>query len=145
MSKKRDIIFFEHTADVEYEAYGESLEEAFEKAAIAMQNVMTDLKRVEAKVEMEIEAKGEDLESLLYDFLEKILILNDSENLVFSQVKVLEISQKNGGFLLKAKLAGEKFNPEKHESWTAIKAITYHNMKVGKKNEEFFVHVVLDI
>ncbi len=145
MEEQKDIIFFEHTADVEFETLGKSMEEAFEKAALAMQSVMTDLAKVEAKVQREIEAEGEDLESLLYDFLEKILILNDSENLVFSKVKVLEISEESGKLRLKANLWGEEFNPEKHESWTAIKAVTYHNMKVGKRGDKFFVHVVLDI
>jgi len=29
--------FFKHTADVEFEAYGKTIEEAFENAAIALQ------------------------------------------------------------------------------------------------------------
>jgi SHS2 domain-containing protein len=47
--------FFEHTADVEFEAYGKTLEEAFENAALAMFSVMTDTIKVKPKTKKEFE------------------------------------------------------------------------------------------
>ena len=143
-----EVKFFPHPADIEFEVYGESVEEVFENAAKVVCDVITPLKGVEPKEEVEISAESEDIESLLYDFLEKILVLHDSENLVFSDVKVFEIKQ-DGKYSLKGVLRGEKYNPEKHESGTVIKAITYHAMKIGKKKvndkEVWYAHVVVDI
>ncbi|MCW1300928.1 MAG: archease [Candidatus Nanoarchaeia archaeon] len=139
------IKFLEHTADVEFEALGNSLEQAFERAAIAMQSVMIDLHEVEKKVRREIVAEGEDNESLLYDFLEKILIINDSENIFFSEVKVSKIWKEGNKLKVSAVLLGEEFDPRKHRGRAVVKAVTYHGMRVGKKDGKFYVHVVLDI
>ena len=137
--------YFEHTADVEFEAYGKNLEETFENAALVTSEVMTDTKKVEPKTEEKISIESEDLKSLLYDFLEKLLILFDSKNLVFSEFKVNYIKKENDKFKLEASFSGEEFNPKKHESRTHVKAITYHQMDVGKKNGKHFIHVILDI
>jgi len=48
---KKRFKFLEHTADAYVEAYGTSLEEAFENAAMATLDVMTELEKVEAKIE----------------------------------------------------------------------------------------------
>jgi SHS2 domain-containing protein len=44
MSSEMDIDYeyLEHTADVRFRAYGKSLEQAFENAALAMLNVMVE-------------------------------------------------------------------------------------------------------
>lgn len=143
-----EVRFFPHPADIEFEVYGKSLEEVFVNAAKVVFNAITPIKNVSAVISREIEIKSEDLESLLYDFLESIIILHDSENLVFRDVEIHELITENK-FLVKASLKGEEYNPEKHESGVVIKAVTYHEMKIGKKiinhEEIWFAHVVLDI
>ncbi|HIQ49919.1 MAG TPA: archease [Nanoarchaeota archaeon] len=140
--------FFPHPADIEFEVYGETLEEVFKNAAKVVFDAITPIKNVNAVISKEIEIKSEDLESLLYDFLENIIILHDSENLVFKDVEIHELKAENE-FFIKASLKGEQYNPEKHESGVVIKAVTYHEMKIGKKiingKEMWFAHVVLDI
>lgn len=137
--------FFEHTADVEFEAYGHSMEEVFENAALAMFSVMVSVDRVEKRIKKKISIKSEDLHSLLYDFLEKLLFYHDAENLVFAEVKVEEVKKSESGCSLKAVAYGEEFNEKKHESYTSVKAVTYHRMEIGKKGDSFFAHVIVDI
>lgn len=137
--------FFEHTADVEFEAYGGNLKEAFENAALVVSEVMTDTKKVEPRVREKISIESEDLKSLLYDFLEKLLILHDSKNLVFSKFEINYINKENDKFRLEGFFSGEEFNLEKHESRNAVKAVTYHQMNIEKKKGKYFIHVVLDI
>ncbi len=140
--------FFPHPADIEFEVYGETLKEVFENAAKVVFDTITPVKNVKSVIFKEIYVESEDLESLLYDFLEQILILHDAENLVFKEVKIIELKSE-GEFSVKAVFEGEKYDPERHESGTVIKAITYHEMKIGRKNidgkEMWFAHVVLDI
>lgn len=137
--------FFEHTADAEFEAYGKNLEEAFENAALVTSEVMSDTKKVASKVKEKISIESEDLKSLLYDFLEKLLILHDSKNLVFSEFRVNYIKKENDKFKLEGSFSGEEFNPKKHESRTHVKAITYYQMEIGQKKGKYFIHAVLDI
>lgn len=146
MSKEK-FKFFEHTADVEFEAYGKTLKKAFANAALAMFEIMTDTKEIKPKIKKEIEVESEDLEALLYDYLEELLVIHEIENLVFSKFKIesIEKEDKKDNYRLKGYAEGEKYNPEKHESRTAVKAVTYNSMFVKETKEKSTVHVVLDV
>ena len=72
--------FLEHTADAKFQAYGKDMEEAFSNAALAMFSILTDTKKIKKKIKKGIEARGHDLKSLLYNYLEELLFLIDTEN-----------------------------------------------------------------
>lgn len=122
---------YEHTADIGIRGYGSTLEEAFEAVALALFDVMVDVRKVENKDCREVEVEGEDLMALLYNFLEELLVLHDMEGLVFGDVKV-EIEETEDGYRLKAKACGEVLDYEKHEPKEEVKAITYHDMEIEK-------------
>ena len=79
--------YFDVTADIGFYAYGNSLEEAYENAGLAMFNVITDISKVKKEESREFEIVSEDLVSLLYDYLEELLFLQDTEFLFFSDFK----------------------------------------------------------
>ena len=129
------------TADVAFEAYGKDLNEVFENSALAMFEVMVNTKQIEPKIEKKVEASGEDLQSLMFDWLNKLLVLVDSENLAFSYFDV-EVDEKN--FRLQAVCKGEEINREKHETRTVVKAATMHKLRI-EKNKIWKARVILDI
>ena len=137
--------FLEHMADAYVAAYGATIEEAFENAALAMFEVMTDTKTVEPEFEEAVEITGEDEYALLYVWLETLLIKFDVEGKLYCKFKVKNIGKRLEGVTLKAEIWGEQFDPEKHPSRVGVKAVTYHQMEIMKKNEEFVVKVILDI
>ncbi|RLF20933.1 MAG: archease [Thermoprotei archaeon] len=143
MSSK-EFEYLEHTADVYIVAYGKDLNEAFENAAKAMFNVMTDIDKVVPSVKREINAEGVDLEQLLYNWLENLLILFDTDGLVFSRFKV-SIQKKDNHYVLKGEAWGEPFNPSKHPSKTEVKAVTYSLMEIHDEKGNSYVKFVLDI
>ncbi len=136
--------FLEHTADAYVEASGRSLEEAFENAAKAMFDIMTDISRIERKVRKEIVDEGIDLENLLYRWLEDLLIIHDSEGLVFSDFSV-NIEEGNEGYKIKGYAFGERFDPSKHPVEMEVKAVTYSLMEVKQVGECWVVRVVFDL
>jgi len=135
--------YFDVTADVGFKAYGESLDTAFENAALAMFNVITNTSKIQPLIKKKIEIKAEDDHALLFDWLTELLILHDSEYLVFSKFKV-DIKNKENEYHLKGELWGEEFNPDIHEARSEVKAVTYHMMDI-KKNNNFILQVILDI
>jgi SHS2 domain-containing protein len=137
--------FFEHTADMGVEAEGDSIEEAFSATALGLEDMITDITKVGAEIKKEINVESEDYNSLLYDFLEQFLILFDSEELLFSKVEVKSISESDGKYKLEAIAYGEKFDSEKHESKTHVKAVTYHGMEVKEESGKFHTKVLFDI
>ena len=79
--------FLEHTADAKFQAFGKTMEEAFSNAALAMFSIITDIKKIKKALKNEIKAEGSDLKSLLYNFLEELLFLIDTENFLLSSIK----------------------------------------------------------
>ncbi|KAM4805975.1 protein archease isoform X1 [Urocitellus parryii] len=65
--------YLDHTADVQLHAWGDTLEEAFEQCAMAMFGYMTDTGTVEPLQTIEVETQGDDLQSLLFHFLDEWL------------------------------------------------------------------------
>jgi SHS2 domain-containing protein len=136
--------FLEHTADVYVAAYGKTMEEAFENAAKATIKVMTDPERVEASTIEEIEIKGSDLETLLYDWIEEILVRFDAYQKLYSEFDV-NIIEDNGKLVLKARIGGEVFDPDKHSQNMGVKAITFHRMEIERKPDNITLKFVLDV
>jgi len=135
--------FLEHTADAKFRAYGKSFEDAFANAAFAMASLMYDPEMVAA---LDIEAftvEGKDMEQLLYNFLEELLVLQDSKQFVLhSFVKSITISKVDSKFKLKAEVIGDKIKDE-YEVRPVVKAVTYNEMKISEK--PLYVQVVVDI
>lgn len=132
--------FLEHTADVKFQAFGKSLEEVFKNSALAMCNVMYEGK-VKSKKNFKITVKGDDFESLLYNFLEEFLLLFDSKNFFLSKIDKIKIDKKN--FKLGAEILGD--STENYEMSTYVKAITYNEMFVKKIKNKWIAQVVIDI
>jgi len=133
--------YIEHPSDVGFEAYGDTLEELFAHAAIALFSFMTDVEGIEEEEEREVAIKSEDLYSLMFDWLDEMLFLFESESLV---MKKFDIKVNASDFSLSGKCRGGKFDPAKHESGIIIKAVTYNMMEV-KKNKIWHARVVLDV
>jgi SHS2 domain-containing protein len=131
----------DHTADVAIKAYGKNLSEAFENAAKAMFDIITNNSEIENIGQYDIELEADNLEQLLVDWLSELLFLNSANNIVFGFFKV-ELDEKN--IKLSAKVFGEKFDISKHKIGTEIKAVTYHMLEVNKK-KPIHVQVLFDL
>ncbi|BCU70668.1 archease [Stygiolobus caldivivus] len=142
MAVNKKYEFFDHTADVGIKAYGKDLNEAFENAALAVFEVMTDTSKIDPIENRDIEVDGIDIENLLYRWIENLLVYYDSELLIFGRFNV-NIDLAN--LKLKAIAWGERFNPEKHERRTVVKAMTYHEMNIIKTDNGYELTFVVDI
>ncbi len=142
---KKGFKILEHTADEYISAYGSSLEEAFEKAALAMFEVMTDTSTVEPRNGEAVEAEAEDESALLYSWLEKFLIKFDADGKLYSRFEVTRIEKRREGFHLEATVWGEPYDPDKHPSRRGIKAVTYYKMEILREEGIVTVNFVLDI
>lgn len=135
----------DHPADVGFRAYGESLEEAFENAALAITELMVDSDRIEPEEEVSVEIQSEDLEALLFDWLDHFLYLQGAKGFISSEFEVEEISGENGEYRLKGIARGEKYSLQKHGPGSEVKAITYHMMEINQRPDRSSVRVVVDV
>jgi len=131
----------DHPSDVGIIAYGKTLSELFKNTALGMFSLMTDTKKVKAEETFDVETKSDDLESLLIDWLNELLFLEDTKHVLFADFKIKSVSDKE----LKAKALGEKINLSRHKISRPIKAATYNQLKVWQEGELWKARVVFDV
>ena len=132
--------FLEHTADIKFQAFGNSLEEVFSNSATALSKTISN-QRINSTKVRKIKIKGSDLQNLLYTFLEEFLFLFDSEGFILSEV--LNIKIDSGKLLLDAEISGDSAGNYKINS--DVKAITYNEMFIRKEKNKWVAQVVLDV
>ncbi|KAL3889670.1 hypothetical protein ACJMK2_002000 [Sinanodonta woodiana] len=117
----------------------------FVQVAMAMFGYMTtDYDTVEMTDEMEVEAEGEDMMSLLFHFLDEWLFVFSADPFFIPRkVEITEFDSVN--FKIKSKGYGETFDIQKHPQGTEVKAITYSNMQIYDNDEMHEVFVIIDI
>lgn len=126
-------------------AYGNTLEEAFENAALATSEVMTDTSKLGSTLEEIVEVEGFDEKALLYNWVETLLVKFDIAGNLYAKFNVEKIWRTPAGFKLKARIYGEKFDPDKHPPRVGVKAVTYHQMEILEKKQQTVVKFILDI
>ena len=139
MKAKKNFKFLEHTADVKFQAFGKTKEEAFRNSFFAFKEAVCSELKVSETIKKKIKISGDDDESLLYNFLEEFLFLLDSENFLASEVKNIKI--------IKGKLTAQVFgdNAENYNFTNDVKAVTYNQMFVRNENGMWIVQCVLDV
>ena len=88
MTLSKRFEFQEHTADERVVAYGLTLEEAFENAALALFEVMTDTKKIRTIIHDTFEIEGSDEYALLYSWLETLIVEFDINLKLYSKFHV---------------------------------------------------------
>ncbi len=136
--------FLEHMTDAVIEAHGDTMEEAFEQAARGLNDTMIDLKGVSPDREVKIAAEGHDIESLLFDWLDKVMLTLVADGIVMSDFSV-KIKKTDAGYRLDGTARGEKLDLKKHAYKVEIKAVTYHEMSVKQEAGRTTVRFLLDL
>ncbi len=142
---KKNIKFHEDIAiaDTAFTVRGKTINKLFKNTGVAFTLSMADIDKVIPKVKRKIKLKCNELDLLLFDFLNELLFYKDTENLLFSKFKV-NIT-KNKIYKLNANVYGEKVDPKKHKFKVDIKAITMHMFELKKSRGIYKARIVLDI
>jgi SHS2 domain-containing protein len=135
MMQQKPYRFLEHTADIMFEAYGKSYEEAFQNAAHAMLSVFGTAGKNE-RASFAITAHN--LEELTVQALADMLAHMDTHEMVFSSVQVTAFDA--GKKHLEFTALGEKKQPR-----DTVKAVTYHELMVKEDKGGWTIKILLDV
>jgi SHS2 domain-containing protein len=137
------------SGDAGIRAFGNDLPELFVNAGIGMFSLITDLKDIVESKSIDISTEGATPEGLLVSFLNELIFHFDTYGFVG---KSIAFSGFQAGPLdgsdecrLTATVAGEEFDPERHEGKLLIKAATYHRLKIEKIGDVWEAEVIFDI
>ena len=132
---------FEHTADLGLRVRAESLPQLMADAGRGLfAMVVEDLDAVRPVASRDFEVPGKDLTYLLFDWLNELLYVCDTERLAFSQ---FDVQMTDDG--LAATAHGEPLDPNRHHLTHEIKAITYHGLRVEETSDGWLAEVIVDI
>lgn len=129
----------EHTADVGIRARGRTLEELFEQATLGLLGIQgTWLPGEGDPVPIEVTAR--DLGALLVNWLDEIIYLHDARDAVVAGLEVKEVGAERARGSVALTPRGETV-PE----GTAVKAVTFHRLRVEPVEDGWLAEVYVDV
>ena len=132
---------FAHAADMGVRGIGETKEEAFTQAALALTAVIADPAGVAPKVAVTIECQAPDDELLFADWLNAIIYEMATRKLLFSR---FEVQLADGR--LTATAWGERADPARHHPAVEVKGATYTGLGGARDaNGEWCAQTVVDV
>ena len=133
------------TADVAFEAWGDTRQEMFVSCAEAVLRTMTEMpEQVKRQQKLTLRLEHEELDMLLFAFLQELIFLKDARRLLLHADKV-QIEERAGIFHLEADLSGERIDSVRHRLLVDVKAVTLHRFQVLFVDNLWKAVVVLDV
>ncbi len=137
----KNYALLEHTADIAVRVRAGDLKDLFGNTALAMFDIIAGkIKEKSAKkVKIKVRQKADTLDELFVNWLNELLFLSATKELVFSDFKINKLTEKS----LEATLAGESV--KNYKIHTEIKAATYHQLKIEKSAKGWLGEVIFDV
>ncbi|MEO0076522.1 MAG: archease [candidate division WOR-3 bacterium] len=133
--------YIDHTSDLGVEIYGRDLKELFANAMFAIFDNITDLSKIEIKQTTVIKLASQSIEDLFMDWLRELVFLFATNGFIGKDIEELNITDNN----LVAKVAGEKFDHQRHIIKIEIKTPTYHMFRIEKLGDGYKATVIFDV
>lgn len=131
---------FHHQADIGIKGIGDTIDEAFEQAAMGMMAVICNPQTILPEKEATIFCTAPDIEFLLVDWLNAIIYEMAIRNMLFGK---FEVTVKDD--CLEAKAWGEKSDPNKHQTAVEVKGATYTELEVKQEGDKWIAQCVVDV
>ena len=135
----------DHTGDIGIQVAASTLPQLFERAALGMFRVLTDLDAVQTPDATTISVEGRDREALMVRWLSELNYRHTVDDVLYGAFKVKSIDETDDGLTLKATARGESIDPDRHTVYTEIKAITFHGMEIRETDNGWTVQVIFDM
>ena len=133
--------FIDHTGDVGVVVEGGTLEELFQHAAESFFYVITEPENIEGVASRKVSLYAAGQEELLVDWLNEFLYLFDTQGLLFGRFDIERLDEHR----LEAIVWGEEYDKKKHPIKTTIKAVTFHQLRIEKKNGGWRAQIIFDL
>lgn len=133
------------TADLAFDASGDSLEELFHGATCAVMEALADPTTVGSDWRQTIERTDENPDELLFDWLSDLVYWKDAAGVVFSRSELTLTPHNEGSWKLVGILFGEPVDGSAQTLRDDVKGITKHLYRLLQEEGKWTVRVVLDV
>ncbi len=131
----------DHTADIGLDAGADSIEELFETLAEGLADIVCERRTVEPRQRRTVRVASEDIEAAAVDFLAAVLNVIQVDRFFVAAVEVTAVADNS----VSATLAGEDYDPARHEIATEVKAVTYHRLRIAREGGRWHGRVIFDV
>lgn len=132
---------FDHTADLGLRVRTDDLDQLFADAGRGLfAMIAANLEDVRPERQVEIRLEGDAPDYLLFDWLNELLYIFESQRLLLCEFDV-RVSSTG----LEAVVRGEPLDAGRHRLEHEVKAITYHGLRVEREDGGWLAEVVVDI
>jgi SHS2 domain-containing protein len=121
----------EHTADLGFEVWADTVPGLFEEATRALAELCYDRSAVERRGRRAVEVTGDGREQMLVAWLQEVYLLLEAETWLTDSAAEVRCD----GRRVRGILVGEPFDRRRHTLHTEIKAVTYHGLSIERDAE----------
>ena len=134
--------YLEHTADMGLLVRGKNLPELLKNAAQGLLETMAVVDTIDETASIEIYLTAESVEELFVGWLDELIFRHETEEIFFKRADIHRCSETE----VSATVYGESVNFDKHEVYTEIKSVTYHQLEVRQKADgSWQAQVIFDL
>ena len=132
----------DHTGDVGIEIENETLHGLIEDAIKGLYSIFLEAVKPEIKGEKEIYIEGKDIEELLVETLKEMIFLFDTKKIIFVKFVEGKVDENR----IYGRYYYDIFNSERYKVLSGgVKAATYHNLKVIKRDGKYYAQIIIDV
>ncbi len=133
--------FLPHTADIKVAFEAETVDGLLVDGATVLRGLLAGESPVRSREERELAISGADAAETFLGFLRELLYEFSTDGFLPATVAVDYASETE----IRGRVAGERFDPTRHETQPEVKAVTRHHLRVERRGDSWHAEVVFDV
>ena len=142
MENQKKYRITKHQSELAVKVVGASQADLFANSAYTLFDVMVaDLDKVDCKDHIPLEIEGTDRDDLMVNWMRELLYLYQGSGYLLKDFQIREVKDT----IVKAEVAGEKIDPDRHEIKQEIGAIAFHKSRMDKTGNQWTAQVIFEV
>lgn len=142
MEKQKKYRVTKRQSELAVRVIGESQADLFANSAVALFDVMVaDVEKIESKEQLPLEVEGTDRDDLMVNWVRELLYLYQGSGYLLKEFSIREVNDT----VVKAAVAGEKIDPDRHEIKQEIAAVAFHKSRMEKTGNQWTAHLIFEV
>ncbi|HEY7713150.1 MAG TPA: archease [Candidatus Binatia bacterium] len=142
MEKQKKYRLTKHQSELAVRVTGDSQADLFANSALALFDVMVaDVDKVETRERLALEVEGADRDDLMVNWMRELLYLFQGSGYLLREFLIREVKDT----MVKAEVAGEKIDPDRHEIQQEIATVAFHKSRMEKTGNQWTAHLIFEV
>jgi SHS2 domain-containing protein len=142
MENQKKYRITKHQSELAVKVVGASQADLFANSAYTLFDVLVaDLDKVDCKEHIPLEVEGTDRDDLMVNWMRELLYLYQGSGYLLKEFQIREVKDT----IVKAEVAGEKIDPDRHEIKQEIAAIAFHKSRMDKTGNQWTAQVIFEV